>query len=167
MNRHEMGHLMDDPAGEIIAALNDSIDDCTRCKTCGTQDDVIRAAVASVLAKRDAEIARLQLAADPTKVELVGKLVHHHSRLVTIERDDARQCAEQAEKREAEIREDRDQMWAEVQKLRETVLALETQVGDLAAERNKYIGELRRQVDPVAALAQPGDQAPDELTARH
>ncbi len=43
---------MSDPAGQIIAALNDSIDDCPRCKVCDHQDDAIRAAVAAELDKR-------------------------------------------------------------------------------------------------------------------
>lgn len=51
------------------------------------------------LAEREAVIERLQVAADPTKVGAIEKLVRHATRLVQIERDEARQRAERAEAR--------------------------------------------------------------------
>jgi hypothetical protein len=97
------------------------------CAHCTRTAEAVMAVLQPVLDAKDAEIARLRVAWQSAQQgrRSARLLSGEFQRIIRKQR----QRAEQAEKREAEIREDRDQMWAEVQKLRETVLAL-AQPGD-------------------------------------
>lgn len=58
----------------------------------------------AVMAVRDAELERLRVAVDPAKVDAVRRLVASATRLVQVERDDARKRAEKAEAAVARVR---------------------------------------------------------------
>ena len=67
--------------------------------------DAVLSAVRPELEQRDAEIAELRSAVAPGNVELVRRLVHSYSRLVTTERDGAYKRAETAEAERDRLRE--------------------------------------------------------------
>lgn len=115
-----------------------------RCSGDDRIADAVMAVVQPEIDAKDAEIAELRAAVRPGNVELIRKLVHSYSRLVTIERDDARQRAEQAE--------------AERDRLRARLTGVAIHAHRLANRIQPDMPAWAALTDLRAALDQPGDQ---------